>query len=117
MFRKSCRTLIVVLAALLIASTAVLAAEGMMSGTVQKVDAQSGRLTVKSDEGRTMELQAPAALLEDLEAGDMVMVKMSGQKVTAIQKQDAGMPPGMSDSTAPQQPKGMPPARAPRTQQ
>jgi len=47
-------------------------------------------------------LQAPAALLADLEAGDAVAVKVSGQKAMMIHRLE-GTPPTEKGSTMPQQ--------------
>jgi hypothetical protein len=81
-------TLVVVLAALLIASVVALAAEVTMSGTVQNVDPHQGRLMLSSEEGKTVELQAPAALLTGLQNGDAVEVKLSGRTATFIRRQE-----------------------------
>jgi len=122
MFRKLSSILAVGLAMLLVASAVTLAAEETMAGTVQKVDPQSGRITLRSEEGKTMELQAPAALLEDLETGDIVLVRMSGQKAMDIQKQEGvqrpgmgGMPqPGTGGAPQPQRQEAPPMGRTPR---
>jgi hypothetical protein len=102
MFRKLSSILTGGLALLLVASAGTLAADETMAGTVQKVDPQSGRFTLRSEAGKAMELQAPAALLEDLETGDIVLVRLSGQKVTEIQKQEGVQrPPGMGSAPPP----------------
>jgi hypothetical protein len=61
-----------------------------------------------------MELQAPAALLEDLETGDIVLVRLSGQKVTEIQKQEGGQRPGMGSAPPPPRQEAPPMGRPPR---
>ena len=81
-------TLIVALAVLFIASAVALAAEATISATVQNVDAQQGRITLNSGEDKTVELRAPAALLDGLQSGDVVEVKVSGPKATFIRKQE-----------------------------
>jgi len=80
------RTLAIALAALCVASVVALAADTTVSGTIQHVDPNKGHLTLHSEEGKTMELQAPAALLASLQAGDAVEVKVSGQKATQIHR-------------------------------
>jgi len=81
-------TLVVVLAALLIVPAVALAAEATMSGTVQNVDPHQGRLMLSSEEGKTVELQAPAELLTGLQNGDAVQVKVSGRTATFIRRQE-----------------------------
>lgn len=114
MFRKLSSILAVGLALLLVASAVTLAADETMAGTVQKVDPQSGRFTLRSEEGKIMELQAPAALLEDLETGDIVLVRLSGQKATNIQKQEGAQRPGMGGAPQPQRQEAPPMGRTPR---
>lgn len=98
MFRTLRLTTFVTLAVLLVTSTLGLAANTAMSGTLQNVDAQRGRITLKSDEGKTVELQAPASLLTGLQAGDAVEVRMSGEQATSIHKQGGTSRPGMSET-------------------
>jgi hypothetical protein len=102
MFRTICRTLVVALTVLCAVSTVALAADETVLGTIQKLDVQQGRMTLQSTEGKTVVLQAPAALLADLEAGDAVAVKVSGQKATLIQRLE-GMPPTEKGGKMPQQ--------------
>ena len=59
-------TLTVVLVMLYIASPMVLAAADTLSGTVQNVDPQQGRLTLRTGEEHIVELRAPAELLTGL---------------------------------------------------
>jgi hypothetical protein len=120
MFYKLSRLLAVAFAVLFIASTVALAAEESLSGTVQSVNAREGTITLKSDNGKTVELKAPAALLTDLQAGDAVEVKAAGNQATMINKMGATprrpgtetpQRPGQSSQPMPrsQEPSGMPP--------
>lgn len=84
-------TLVVVVAALWIASAVALAAEVTMLGTVQNVDPHQGRLMLSLEEGNTVELQAPADLLTGLQNGDAVEVKVSGRTARFIRQQE-GVP-------------------------
>src|SRR5262245_3927952 len=77
MVRILCGTLIVALAVLFVAPAVALAADETVSGTIQSVDTRKGQITLKSEEGQTVQLQAPAALLAGLETGDAVEVKVS----------------------------------------
>ena len=104
MFRTICSTLVVALVALCVASTVALAAETTVSGTVQSVDARKGHITLRSEEGKTVELQAPAELLAGLQTGDAVEVKVSGQKATLIHKQQGALRPEMDGVLPRQQP-------------
>jgi hypothetical protein len=63
-----------------------------MQATVQDVDKQNGSVTLRSADGKSVELEVPQSMLSDLEAGDSVEV--------SIRKSDKGqhsMPgqPGM----------------------
>jgi sporulation protein YlmC with PRC-barrel domain len=49
-----------------------------ISATVQEVNAQEETITLKTEQGESVELQAPAAMLTGLQAGDAVEVKMVG---------------------------------------
>jgi len=104
MFRTLRSTLAIALAALFVVSAVALAADTTMSGTVQKVDTQKGQITLRSDEGKTVELQAPADLLAGLQTGDAVEVKVSGQKATLIHKQQGALRPEMDGVLPRQQP-------------
>lgn len=108
MFRTLCSTLIVALAMLFVASAVALAAEGTVSGTVQNVDPQQGRITLNSGEDKTIELRAPAELLVGLQTGDAVEVKVSGQKATFIRKQEGVQRPDMGGALQLQPPSEMP---------
>ena len=58
-----------------------------IAATVQEVNAQAETITVKTERGASVELQAPAAMLGGLQAGDAVEVKMVGSRATEIRKQ------------------------------
>jgi hypothetical protein len=62
------------------------AADKGISATVQAVNAQAETITLKTALNEQVELQAPATMLEDLQAGDRVEVKMSGKRATEIRK-------------------------------
>lgn len=62
------------------------AASTTVSATVQEVNAQKETITVKTEHGENVQLQAPAAMLAGLQAGDAVEVKMAGTRATAIHK-------------------------------
>jgi len=111
MFRTFCNTLIVALAGLFVASAVALAAEGTVSGTIQNVDAQQGRITISSGEDKTVELRAPAELLVGLQDGDAVEVKVSGKNATYIRKQEGVQRPDVSGALQLQ-----PPAEIPKSQ-
>jgi hypothetical protein len=87
MFRILRKTLTVALATLCVTSAVTLAADGTVSGTVQNVDPQQGRITVRAGEDNVVELRAPADLLIGLQSGDAVEVKRSGQQATFIKRQ------------------------------
>jgi len=59
-----------------------------VSATVQNVDVQKETIRLKTEHGQSMELQAPATMLQDLQAGDAVQVKMVGTRATEIRKQE-----------------------------
>src|SRR5262245_29331021 len=104
MVRTLRRTLVVALAMVFVASAVALAADETVSGTIQNLDASKGQLTLKSEEGQTVQLQAPAELLAGLHAGDAVEVKVSGQKATLIRKQESAKRPNMGGSMPQQRP-------------
>lgn len=108
MIRTLRSTLAVALAVLFVASAVALAAEGTVSGTVQNVDPQQGRITLSSGEDTIVELRAPAELLAGLQSGDAVEVKVSGQKATFIRKQEGVQRPDTGGALQLQQPGGMP---------
>jgi Cu/Ag efflux protein CusF len=47
-----------------------------MSATVTEVDQQEGMVTLRSSNGKTVELQVPEAMLSDLQSGDRVEVSI-----------------------------------------
>jgi hypothetical protein len=57
-----------------------------VSGTVQEVDARAETITLRTEQGKMMELQVPMAALADLQKGDVVEVKMVGAEATEIRK-------------------------------
>ena len=112
-----CRTLhsilTVALAVLCVASAVSLAAEETVSGTVENVDPQQGRMILRGEEGKAMELRAPTDLLIGLQNGDAVEVKLSGQRATFIQKQEGVQRPDMDGALRLQPPVDMPKSREP----
>jgi len=109
MFHTVCKTLIIALAVLCIISASALAADGTLSGTVQNVDPQQGRITVRAGEDNVVELRAPAELLIGLQSGDAVEVKRSGQQATFIKRQqDSGPRPELGGALQLQPPVAMP---------
>jgi hypothetical protein len=119
MFYKLSKLLAVTFAVLFMISTAALAAEQSLTGTVQAVNAREGTLTLKSEDGKTVELQAPVALLTGLQTGDAVQVSASGNKATMINKMGVGSTPQRPGMDTPQrpgqssQPGGMPRSEEP----
>ena len=111
MYRTLHKTMIVALAILCVASTVARAADETLSGTVQNVDPQQGRLTVKAGEDNIVELRAPAELLTDLQSGDVVEVKRSGQQATFIRRQEGMQRPGVGGALRLQPPVEMPKSR------
>jgi len=59
-----------------------------VSATVQQVNAQEESIILKTADGKNVELQAPAAMLTGLQAGDAVEVKMTGTRATEIRKKE-----------------------------
>lgn len=110
-----CRTLhsilAVALALLLVASVVALAAEETVSGTVENVDPQQGRMILRAEEGKVMELRAPADLLTGLQNGDAVEVKLTGQRATFIQRQEGVQQPYIGGALRLQPPVDMPKSR------
>lgn len=92
MLRTLAKTLTVALALLGLMSPVALAADDLLSGTVQNVDPQQGRITVRVGEDRVLELHAPAELLIGLKSGDAVEVKKSGQQARFIKRQQESGP-------------------------
>jgi len=108
MFRTLLSTLAIALAGLFVVSAVALAAEGTMSGTVQNVDPQQGRMILSSEAGKSVELRAPAELLTGLQNGDAVEVKISGQQATFIRRQEGVQRPDMGGALRLQPPSAIP---------
>jgi hypothetical protein len=81
---------------LFIVSTVALAAEETVSGTVQQMNMKEGTLSLRSEDGKTVELTAPPSLLHELQTGDAVEVRTSGNEVTRIIMK--GAPPAVQPS-------------------
>ena len=96
MFGKLSKLLAAACAVLFIVSTVALAAEETVSGTVQQMNTQAGTLTLRSTDGKTVELTAPVGLLHELQTGDAVEVRASGKYVTEIIMK--GDPPAVQPS-------------------
>jgi hypothetical protein len=109
MFRTLRKTLTVALAVLCVTSALALAADDTVSGTVQNVDPQQGRITVRAGEDNVVELRAPAEILIGLQSGDVVEVKKSGQRATFIKRQqESGQQPEFGGALQLQPPVEMP---------
>ena len=61
-----------------------------ISATVSEVNQQDSRVSLRLDDGNTVDLQVPQAVLSDLQQGDSVEV--------SIRKTNNGQQPGMSNS-------------------
>jgi hypothetical protein len=109
MFQRYRTPLLVALTILCVASTVALAAEGVLSGTVQNVDPRQGRLTVRTGEDSVVELRAPAELLTGLQTGDAVDVRRSGQQATLIHRHEGVQQPELSGALRLQPPREQPP--------
>ena len=96
------------LAVLFVASAVALAANETVSGTVENVDPQQGRMILRAEEGKAMELRTPTELLTGLQNGDAVEVKLSGQRATFIQRQEGVQRPDMSGALRLQPPIDLP---------
>jgi sporulation protein YlmC with PRC-barrel domain len=59
-----------------------------ISAVVQAVNAPAETVTLKTQQGESMELRAPTTMLEGLQAGDLVEVKMAGTQATDIRKKN-----------------------------
>ena len=109
MFHRLRKTLIIILTGLCVTSAVALAAEGTLSGTVQNVDPQQGRLIVRAEEeDNVVALRAPTALLTGLQVGDVVEVKRSGQRATLIRRQEGVQRPEFGGALRPQPPGEVP---------
>jgi len=101
--------LIVILTGLCAMSAVALAAEGTLSGTVQTVDPQQGRLIVRAEEeDNVVALRAPTALLIGLQVGDVVKVTRSGQQATMIHRQEGMQRPEFGGALRPPPPGEVP---------
>ncbi|HEY7493070.1 MAG TPA: hypothetical protein VIH59_18405 [Candidatus Tectomicrobia bacterium] len=115
MLSKYSKLLATACTVLLIVATVALAAEETgsqtVSGTIQQMNTKEGTLTLKAENGKTMELTAPPMLLNDLQTGDAVEVRTSGNHVTRINMK--GDPPAVQPTAPSQRPgtgeSGMPP--------
>ena len=87
---------------LVVVSTVALAAEETVSGMIQQMNTKEGTLTLRSEDGRIVELTAPATLLNELQTGDAVEVRTSGNYVTGIIMK--GEPPAVQPSGSYQRP-------------
>jgi hypothetical protein len=102
MFSKLSKRLAAAVAVLLVGSTVALASEEIVSGTIQQMNTRAGTLTLKSEDGRLVELSAPWTLLNDLQTGDAVEVNTSGNYVTKVIMK--GDPPAVQPSGPYQRP-------------
>jgi nitrous oxidase accessory protein NosD len=77
-----------------------LAAETVLSGTVQQINAPERTLTLQFVDGNTLTLTAPPGVLNDVHPGDAVEVRTAGSLVTGLTMKGAGpqvmQPSGMS---------------------
>jgi sporulation protein YlmC with PRC-barrel domain/Cu/Ag efflux protein CusF len=92
------------------ASKAGAQSDETISATVQGVDAQQETVTLRTSDGETVDLRAPAELLAGLQSGDAVEVAMVGKEVRAIHKKEDGAQQTPPDAQKPQPaaPGGMP---------
>ncbi|HEY7495923.1 MAG TPA: hypothetical protein VIH59_33080 [Candidatus Tectomicrobia bacterium] len=102
MFSKFSKRLAAAVAVLLVGSTVALASEEIVSGTIQQMNTRAGTLTLKSEDGKLMELSAPGTLLNDLQTGDAVEVSTSGDYVTRVIMK--GDPPAVQPGSPYQRP-------------
>jgi len=109
MFHTLRKTLTAALAVLCVTFALALAVDGTLSGTVQNVDPQQGRITVRAGEDNVVELRAPAELLVGLHNGDAVEVQRSGQQATFIKRQqESGQRPDIGGALQLQPPVELP---------
>jgi hypothetical protein len=94
------RGLGVALVGLCLLSPVPLAAEAVLSGTVQQINAPERTLTLQFGDGNTLTLTAPPGVLRDVHPGDAVEVRTAGPLVTGLTMKGAGpqvmQPSGMS---------------------
>ena len=109
MLRALSKTQTVALPLVCLLFTMALAADDLISGTVQNVDPQQERITVRVGEDKVLELRAPSELLIGLKSGDAVEVKKSGQQATFIKRQqESGPRPELGGALQLQPPVAMP---------
>jgi hypothetical protein len=96
MFGKLSKILAAAFAVLLVVSTVALAAAETVSGTIQQLNATEGTLTLRSEDGKTVELVTPVGLLHELQTGDAVELRASGKYVLEIIMK--GDPPAVQPS-------------------
>ena len=111
MLRTRHKTMRVALAILCIACPVARAADATLSGTVQHVDPQQGRLTITAGEDHVVELRAPAALLHGLRRGNVVEVTSAGQHATCMRRQDGVPRPDIGGALRLQPPVARPQSR------
>ena len=66
------------------------AASQMLSGTIAKLDANTGMVTLTTADNQTRQLTVAKRLLEGLKVGDRVKVEMVGKDVQSIHKETRG---------------------------
>jgi len=109
MFHTLRKNLTAALVMLCVTFALALAVDGTLSGTVQNVDPQQGRITVRAGEDNVVELRAPAELLIGLHSGDAVEVQRSGQQATFIKRQqESGQRPDIGGALQLQPPVELP---------
>ena len=87
MVHRFSKILAVAIVALFVVSSVGFAASEMLSGTIQKMDAARGTVTIQAANGKSVQLLAAPELLAGLQEGDAVAVRRSGPRATVIQKQ------------------------------
>jgi Cu/Ag efflux protein CusF len=94
MVQKLEKTLVLVLAVLLVTSTMALAAtkkaakSTTVSGTVEAVDVTNAMITVKTDDGKSLNYKVGnKKLLNGVKTGDQVMIQVAGKSVKTLTKQ------------------------------
>ncbi len=87
MYRKFAKALILALTTLAMVTTLALACGQEVSGKVTRVDTKKGRITLRTDDGKTHVLRAPGMLLANLPAGQMVEFKLEGNRVKSLKRQ------------------------------
>lgn len=95
MTHKLGKTLVLVLAVLLVTSTMALAAakkpvakSTTVSGTVEAVDTTNAMITVKTDDGKSVNYKVGnKKLLSGVKTGDQVMIQLAGKNVKTLTKQ------------------------------